>query len=106
MSLIEKVRLPKMRPPEANPKEKAAWAAFVKFAEEMGTTDNEVSPLVVAELDRLCARGNPIALRFKERLAITRFQPRKADEPPVPAPEKRRISMVKWGKPGLGGIPK
>lgn len=101
MPLIDKVRLPKARPPEPTPKEKAAWEAFIALVTEQGGGEWEsVPPIVMSELDRLCARGNPLALRFKERLSVTQFQPRRADEQPSPPPPKRRIAMVKWGKPG------
>ncbi len=99
MSLLEKVRIPKIRPPEASPKEKEAWKAFTELAEAMGTTDEVVAPIVMTELQRLCDRGNPIAIRFKERLDISKFQPRRADEAPLPRPEPRRIAGLQWGRP-------
>lgn len=101
MSLVTKVRLPKLRLPEATPKEHEAWASFVALATEQSSGDGGPMPAIVsAELERLCSRGNPIALRFRERLSIAQFQPRKVDEAPAPPPVKRRISMVKWGNPG------
>lgn len=99
MSLITKVRLPKFRHPEASPKERTAWEHFIAFAEALGAGTGPVSPLVTAELDRLCERGNPIALHFRERLSAAQFVPRKAHEEPFSAPPKRRIARIGWGKP-------
>ena len=98
-SMLKKVRARKPRQPEGNPKEKQAWKNFIAMAEALRTEDGNMPSMVLSELDRLCAKGNPIAQRFKERLSIANFQPRKADEPPLPPPEKRRIEGVKWGSP-------
>ena len=99
MSMLEKVRVPKLRPPEATPKEKQAWDSFTELATSTSSETSGVSPIALAELDRLCAKGNPIAIRFKERLDVAQFQPRKADDVPLPAPAPRRISGLQWGKP-------
>lgn len=104
MPLIDKVRLPKPRLPEPSPKEKAAWTAFIELANGFGGAEGvTIPPVVLAELERLCERGNPLALRFKERVDISNFQPRKVGESPAPTPPKRRIAMVRWGKPETKG---
>lgn len=98
-SMLKKVRARKPRQPEGSPKEKQAWKNFVNMAEALRTEEGNMPSMVLSELERLCAKGNPVALRFKERLSIASFQPRKADEPPLLPPEKRRIEGVKWGTP-------
>ena len=99
MPMLDKVRVTKPRPPEATPKEKQAWESFTELAQSTTGKGEKISPIVMAELERLCAKGNPIALRFKERLDVAQFQPRKADELPLAAPEPRRISGLQWGRP-------
>lgn len=100
MSMLEKVRVPRLRPASATPKENQAWDAFVALVEELHRPDGAVSPMVTAELERLCLKGNPMALRFRERLDAAAYQPRKADEPARQAPVKRRVTNLKWGRPG------
>lgn len=95
-SMMEKVRRPKTRPPEATPKEKRAWDVFTAMAAEWISTDGTVSALVISELDRLCAKGNPLAIRFKEQFSISSFKPRTAEEAPLPPPAPRRIRGLKW----------
>ncbi len=96
MSMMEKVRAPKLRPPAASPKERQAWDSFVELAEQMQKGTDPISSIVQLELDRLCAKGNPLAIRFRERLAISHFKPRQAEEPTLPPPTPRRISALQW----------
>src|SRR5574337_121543 len=97
MSIVRKVKRPKFRPPAATPKEQQAWEAFLAFAGELKAgKDGQMPPMVKAELERLCAKGNPIAIRFKERLAIASYTPRQATEAPAQPPVPRRISALKW----------
>ncbi len=96
MSMMEKVRRPRIRPLAANSKEEQAWRTFIALAEAMKTNNDEVSPIVLTELERLCSKGNPIAIKFKEQLSISKFKPRLADELPIPRPEPRRISALQW----------
>lgn len=99
-SMMEKVRIRRPRPPEPTPKEKSAWQSFLKMAEELqGDNMSELNPLLASELDRLAGKGNPIAIRFKERLSAASFKPREADEAPKTPPTPRRISALKWGRP-------
>ena len=99
-SMMEKVRVRRPRPPEPTPKEKSAWQSFLKMAEELqGDNMSELNPLLASELDRLAGKGNPIAIRFKERLSAASFKPREADEAPKSPPTPRRISALKWGRP-------
>ena len=60
-SMLEKVRVRRPRPPEPTPKEREAWQAFMKMAEELQGEGQALNPLVAAELDRLAAKGNPFA---------------------------------------------
>ena len=96
MSIMEKVRAPKLRPPTASPKERQAWDSFVELAEQMQKATEPMSSIVQLELDRLCGKGNPLAIRFRERLAISQFKPRQAEEPTLPPPTPRRISALQW----------
>lgn len=98
-SMMEKVRVPKMRPPEPTPKEKAAWERFMEMAAELNTNSTELSPMLRLELDRLAAKGNPLAIRLKERLAIANFKPRSVEAAPLPPPPARRIRALQWGRP-------
>lgn len=98
-SMLEKVRVRRPRPPEPTPKERDAWQAFMKMAEEFQGSNHELNPLLAAELERLAAKGNPLAIRFKERLSAAAFKPREADELPKSPPVPRRISALKWGRP-------
>ena len=100
MSMLEKVRGPRLRPSSATPKERQAWDAFAELAKQLHHTDGAVSPMVTAELERLCTKGNPLALRFRELLALEEYKPRAADVAPLPPAQARRISKVKWGTPG------
>ncbi len=99
MSMMDKVQTPKLRPPAANPKERQAWDSFVELAEQMQRATEPMSSIVKLELDRLCSKGNPLAIRFRERLAIAQFKPRQAEEPCLPAPTPRRISALQWLPP-------
>lgn len=100
-SILEKVRVRRPRPPEPTPKEREAWQFFMNMAEELQSSNHELNPLLAAELDRLAAKGNPLAIRFKERISAAAFKPREANELPKPPPEARRISALKWGRPDL-----
>lgn len=99
MSMLEKVRGPRLRPSSATPKERQAWDTFVALVEELHHPDGSVPPIVTAELERLCTKGNPIALQFRERVDAASYQPRAADEQALPAPTGRRVTGVRWGKP-------
>ena len=96
MSIMEKVRTPKLRPPAASPKERQAWDSFVELAEQMQRGTDPMSSIVQLELDRLCSKGNPLAIRFRERLAISQFKPRRVEEPTIPPPTPRRITALQW----------
>src|SRR5574337_190585 len=97
MSIVRKVKRPKLRRPTATPKEQQAWEAFVAFAGELKAgKDGQMPPMVIAELERLCAKGNAIAIRFKERLAIAAYKPRQATEAPAQPPVPRRIRALQW----------
>jgi glycosyltransferase involved in cell wall biosynthesis len=61
--------------------------------------DGSRDAIVATELDRLCNKGSPIAIKFKETLEISKFKPRLASEAPLPRPEPRRISLLQWGSP-------
>ena len=98
-SMLEKVRVRRPRPPEPTPKEKEAWQTFIKMAEELQAEGQALNPLVSAELDRLAAKGNPLAVRLKERLSAAAFKPREAAEQPKAPPVPRRISALRWGRP-------
>ena len=98
--MMEKVRVRRPRPPEPTPKERAAWQVFLKMAEQLqGETRTELNPMLACELARLAAKGNPIAIRFKERLSVAAFKPREAAAAPKAPPSPRRISALKWGRP-------
>lgn len=98
-SMMEKVRVPKMRPPEPTPKEKDAWDRFMEMATELNAGSDKLSPLLQSELDRLAAKGNPLAIRLKERLSIANFKPRGVEVAPLPPPPARRIRALQWGSP-------
>lgn len=98
-SIVEKVRVTRLRPPEPTPKERDAWQHFLAMAEELQGNSKEMSPLVRAELDRLVAKGNPLAIRLNERISAAEFKPRAADDKPLPPPPARRISRLQWGRP-------
>ena len=107
-SMMEKVRVRRPRPPEATPKERTAWNSFLKMVDELQGAGSELNPMLRSELDRLVSKGNPIAIRFKERLAISSFRPRTNEEEPKAPPMPRRISRLHWGTPTkkkeVGGI--
>jgi hypothetical protein len=92
-SMLEKVRVRRPRPPEPTPKEREAWQAFIKMAEELQGEGKELNPLVAAELGRLAAKGNPLAIRLKERLSAAAFKPREATNSPKhrPFPDAYRL---------------
>jgi len=96
-----KRRLSKIRPIQANPKEMDAWRAFEALIAATESTQGNVAPMVLAELDRLCAKAHPLALRLKERLSILEDRPRHQTESPKPPPAPRRLKHVQWthGKP-------
>lgn len=97
-SMLEKVRVRRPRPPEPTPKERDAWQTFMAMTEVLQGT-HEVNPLLAAELDRLANKGNPLAIRFRERLSAATFKQRDAGDAPKPTPVARRISALKWGRP-------
>lgn len=101
-SMMDKVRRPKLRPPEATPKEKDAWNSFMEMAQTLQEDGKGLSPLLKSELERLAAKGNPLAIRMKERISISEFKPREADAAPTPPPPARRISALKFGRPTTG----
>ena len=98
-SILKKVRVRRPRPPEPTPKEKEAWQAFLKMAEELQGDGKALNPFVAAEIERLAAKGNPLAIRLKERLSAASFKPREASEQPKAPPYPRRISAMRWGRP-------
>ncbi len=101
--IIQRVRLPKIRPPEASPKEQEAWQNFLAMAEHVQGDGEELSPIVRAELERLVAKGNPLATRLQQRIDAANFRPRAADVEPLPPPKPRRISRLQWGRPDVPG---
>lgn len=96
-----KRRIPKIRPVQATPKEKMAWDSFEELIKATGSTPGNVAPIVQAELERLCQKGHPLALRLKERIKIAEDRPRHQTEHAKPPPEARRIQQIHWthGKP-------
>jgi len=98
-NIIQKVRVPKIRPPEASPKERDAWANFLAMAQELQGNSLEMSPIVRSELDRLVKKGNPLAISLQRRIDAAAFKPRAADAEPLPPPAPRRISRLQWGRP-------
>lgn len=99
-SMIEKVRVRRPPAPTATPKEQAAWDAFVEFANSLEAPAGAPSPLAQSELQRLVARGNPLAIRFQAAIDRTNQRTRAADELPRDKPPARRITHLRWGKPG------
>lgn len=98
-NIIQKVRIPKIRPPEASPKERDAWANFLAMAKELQGDGSEMSPVVRSELDRLVRKGNPLAISLQRKIEAAAFKPRGADDEPLPPPTPRRISRLQWGRP-------
>lgn len=99
MSMLEKVRGPRLRPVSATPKERQAWNGFVALVDELHQPDGVVPPIVTAELERLCAKGNPLALRFRELVASAAYAPRTVEQPARDVPPRRRITNLQWGRP-------
>lgn len=93
---VLKKRVPRIRPIQATPKELSSWSAFQDLITATGSTQGNIAPIVQAELDRLCAKQHPLALRLKERLSIAADRPRLQSEEPKPAPTPRRITNVRW----------
>lgn len=99
-SMMEKVRVRRPRAPTATPKERAAWQVFLAMAAELqGDPNTGINSLLQSELDRLAAKGNPIAIRFKERVSIASFKPREAHESTSQPPSPKRNLSLKWGRP-------
>lgn len=98
-SIIEKVRVPKLRPPEPTPKERDAWQHFLAMAQELQGEGAEMSPIVRSELERLVAKGNPLAISLQRLIDAASFKPRAAEDQPLPPPTPRRISRLQWGRP-------
>ena len=99
---FDKIRRPRSRPPEPTPKEVEAWKAFTEFAEVTQPVDGHASPLLVLELERLCLKANPLALRFRDRVSRETEGLRAADEPGKAPPEMRvKSAGLKWGKPTI-----
>lgn len=92
----QKRRVIKIRPIQANPKETAEWKTFEALISATESTPGNVAPMVLAELDRLCAKAHPLALRLKERLSIADDRPRHQTESPKEPPAPRRIRHVQW----------
>lgn len=91
-----KNRVPKIRPIQPTPKELEAWASFESLITATGSKQGQVAPMVQAELERLCIKGHPLALRLKERLSIAADRPRLQTEVAKPPPVARRITHVHW----------
>lgn len=98
-SMMEKVRNNRPRQPDPTPKEQEAWRSFLQMVEEFQSQSGVMNPMLVAELNRLANKGNPLAIRFQERVAAASFKPREANEAPLAPPPPRRLSAVKWGRP-------
>lgn len=81
---------------EATPKEAAAWATFQALIEATGSSQGNIAPIVQSELDRLCAKKNPLALCLKEHLSIAADRPRLQSEAPKAPPEARRVRHIQW----------
>lgn len=96
-----KLRFAKLRVPAATQKERTAWSNFLEFANQLQAQGAmEVSPLLQLELDRLVAKGNPLAERFAEKLRVANVQERPAGTEAIPLPlnNPQRIRYLKWGK--------
>ena len=91
-----KPRIQKIRPIQPTPKEMVAWKAFEELIEATESKQGCIAPIVQAELDRLCAKANPLALRLKERLSIAADRPRTQNELPKQPPVPRRVKHVHW----------
>ena len=92
----QKRRASKIRSIQPNPKEVVAWKAFEALIEATGSTPGNVAPMVLAELERLCAKAHPLAIRLKEHLSIAEDRPRHQTESPKPPPEPRRLKHIQW----------
>jgi hypothetical protein len=97
MSLLEKVSVPRPRPAAPTPRERLAWINFQALAGQFQDKGQAMSPIVRAELKRLIAKGNPLAIRFQERLDLAGYRPRAPHEAPLPPPPRRRVRRLKWG---------
>ena len=97
-----KRRIPNIRPVQAAPKERMAWNNFEALIKATGSITGNVAPIVRSELERLCEKGHPLALRLKERLKIAEDRTRHQTECAKPPPEARRIQQIHWthGKNG------
>lgn len=104
-SLLDKVPRVRLRPPQPTPKEEKAWESFLSLAEEFQQADGTLAPIVHQELERLAAKGNPLAIRLKTRIDESGFRPRTAAEAPLEPPAPRRITGLRWGKPGPNDRP-
>lgn len=102
MTISSKIRRPRIRPISATPKELKAWESFQSFV-ELVNWEEEVPPLVQSELERLCANGNPLAMRFRNQLTAALHPVRSPDEPGKAPPGRiERTSGLKWGTPPKG----
>ena len=88
--------VPKLRSIQPTPKEITAWKAFEELIKATESTKGKVAPMVLAELDRLCAKAHPLALRLKEQLSIAEDRPRHQTEKPKEPPAPRQIKHVHW----------
>lgn len=94
--MTNRIRTPKVRPPQASPKEVEAWKTFTEMAEAMHAENGVMPAMVRQELDRLCRRGNPLAIRFLDSLSLAESHLRRPDEQGQDRPEIRRISRLRW----------
>ena len=86
----------KVRPIKPTPKELAAWRAFEELIAATESVPGKVAPMVVAELNRLCEKAHPLALRLKEQLSVAEDRPRLQTEKPKEPPAPRQIKHVHW----------
>jgi hypothetical protein len=93
--MIQKPKLPRMRGPDPTKKESEAWALFLEIARQFPGKGG-LSLIAAQELERLASKGNPLAVKFREKLSQANYRPRAPDDPPAPAPAARRIRNVRW----------
>lgn len=86
----------KLPQPKASPKEAEAWRSFQEMTQTLFDGKGQIPEMVMRELERLCEKGNPLALRFREKLSIAEYHTRKPDEPSIAPPPRQKIRFISW----------